>query len=158
MQPTQKTTAPGYPPYFLTGTNGTSGTALSGAGFSRPGSGTAPGQTGTSKPQRAVTGERLLTRLLARPLFSGAKVASGQPLPGRNFGMIINKKHRPALASARVSVDKWPVSRAVVDNFSRGPVCLPAYLLSDLRKIPEGLPGVPCGQTGAKVMHIGKYA
>ena len=29
------------------------------------------------------------------PLFSVAKVASGQPLPGRNFVMILNKKPRP---------------------------------------------------------------
>ena len=97
MQPTQKTPPPGCPPYFCTGATGATGTALSGAGFSRPGSGTAPGQTGTSKPQRAVTGERLLTRPPALPFFLAQKVASGQPLPGRNFGMILTKKPRPIL-------------------------------------------------------------
>ena len=43
----------GYPPYFLTGTNGTTGTALSGAGFSRLG---VRDNTGTDRDRQATTG------------------------------------------------------------------------------------------------------
>lgn len=82
MQYTQKTPRRCPPPRFLTGTTGTTGTALSGAGFSRPGSGTTPGQTGTRKPRRALAGNGWLTRPPALPLFSVAKVAPRLPLPG----------------------------------------------------------------------------
>lgn len=166
MHPTQKTTAPGYPPYFLTGTNGTSGTALYGAGFSRPGGRDRAGHNGTGKPQRAATGKGLLSKPPAWPLFSGAKVASGQPLPanfseqrtGKKIAMILNTMPMPASVFDRELVDNSPRFRGAVDNFSRGPVCMPAYLLSNLRKSPEGLPDAACGQIGAKVMHNGYYA
>ena len=74
----------GVPPYILSGTNGTSGTAFTGAGFSRPGERDTTGQSGTGKPQRSATGFRSLAHSPAWPLFSGAKVAFGQPLPA-NF-------------------------------------------------------------------------
>ena len=166
MYPTQKNTAPVYPSYFLTGTNGTTGTALFGAGFSRPGSGTTPGQTGTGKPQRAATGKVFFTKPPAWPLFSGAKVASGQPLPanfseqrtGKKIAMILTATPLTASGFGHRPVDNSPRFRGVVDNFSFGPVCVPAYLLINLCKSPEGLPGAACGQTGVKVMHNGHYA
>ena len=166
MQPTQKTTAPGYPPCFLTGTNGTTGTALSGAGFSRPGERDRPGHTGTGKPQWAALGNELLTKPPAWPLFSGAKVASGQPLPanfseqrtGKKIAMILTAKPLAVSGFNREPVDNSPRFRGAVDNFSCSPVCVAAYLLSNLCKSPEGLPGAACGQIGAKVMHNGHYA
>ena len=153
MQRTPKTPRRGPPPHFLTGTNGTTGTALSGAGFSRPGSGTTPGHTGTSKPQRAVTGNGLLTRPPGWPLFSGAKVARWQPLSGQFFLLRIIPKFRPAWQSARVSVDNMGVFLANVDNFLACTICTHAYFLGKTHKTPEGLPGAVSGRIGAKVMH-----
>ncbi len=166
MQPTEKTTVPGHPPYILSGTNGTSGTALRGAGFSRIGERDTTGQSGTSKPQRAATGHRLLTRPPAWPLFSGAKVAPRQPLPanfserqtGKKIVMIINIKRPPAPGFRREYVDNSPHFWGAVDNFLQHIRYAFAYLLSNSYKSLEGLSGKACGRLVAKVMHIGHYA
>ena len=97
--PTQThTLAPG--PLILSGASGASGAALSGAGLLAVGAWCSSGaewcKTGRDSPlkpvmtipplaRRALTGDRPETAARLLPLFSGAKVASGQPLPASFF-------------------------------------------------------------------------
>ena len=168
-------------PLILSGASGASGAALSGAGLRAVGvwcnSGAEWCKTGKDSPlkpvrpipppsKRALTGNRQATtaRYFA-PLFWRKGCLRATPTgqfseqrTGKKIAMILTAITLAASGFGHRPVDNSPRFRGVVDNFSRGPVCVPAYLLSNLCKSPKGLPGVPCGQTGAKVMHNGHYA